>query len=268
MNATTVGWVWCMLAAATAARAGCSRTIEAPMAPVGLSVHFENEQARGVFPTLLQEAGAAAGCLFHIYRVPRARLQKMFESTQADVLAPASFTTSRDDEGEFIPLVQLRASLQTLGDDQPAPRSLAELVARRGYKLAVVRGFTFGPAYDHTLATLRAQHRLVEQPDAAGVARALRQGLAHASIMTAHIFAGALQQEPDLSPLTQRMRVHPLTELRWSDSGIYLSRRLDEADRRVLRTALRQAVKSGRVWQLFNEGYPAGSLTGNLRPLP
>jgi polar amino acid transport system substrate-binding protein len=238
------------------------------MAPVGLSISFEGERSGGLYPTLLRELGSATGCQFQMRRVPRARLQKMFESGQADVMLPAAPAVARDVHGEFVPLAQVRASLVTLASERPPPRSLAELLARRDYKIAVVRGFTFGPAYDQALATLRAQHRVVEEPDSAGVARALRQGLAHVTVMTAHIFVGTLSQEADLLPLVKQVQVEPLEELGWSESGLYLSRHLSEADRQLLRNAVRQAVRSGRVWQLFNDVYPPGSLHGSVRPLP
>ncbi|WP_457424327.1 substrate-binding periplasmic protein [Roseateles sp. P5_E7] len=261
-------WAWGLLAAA-AAQAGCSRPVEVPLAPVGVSVSFDGERIVGLYPTLLRELGAAHGCEFKMHRVPRARLQQMFESGQADLLLPAAHAPSRDVHGEFVPLVQVRASLVTLQRERQTPRSLAELLARRGYKLAVIRSFTYGPAYDQALATLRAQHRLVEEPDAAGVARALRQGLAQGTVMTASILIATLAQEADLAPLARQVHVEPLVELDWGESGVYLSRHsLNDADRLLLRTALKQAARSGRVWQLFNDNYPAGSLNGSARPLP
>jgi polar amino acid transport system substrate-binding protein len=272
MNARTrSGWWWIWGAgvlAAGSAQAGCSRPIEAPMAPVGLSVSFDGERSSGIYPTLLSELGAAIGCEFRIHRMPRARLQKMFESGQVDLLVPASASPAREADGEFVPLVQVRASLLTFSADKP-PRSLAELVARRGYKLAIVRGFTFGAAYDQAVATLRAQRRIVEESDPAGVARALRQGLAQGSVMTANVFIGTLTKETDLAPLIKQVRVEPLEELGWSESGLYLSRHsLGEADRRTLRAAVAQSARSGRVWQLFSDSYPPGSLAGSIRPLP
>lgn len=268
MNAKArAGWWVLGVMAAGATQAGCSRIIEAPMAPVGLSVSFDGERSSGIYPTLLNELGAAIGCEFRIQRMPRARVQKMFESGQADVLVPASASPGRDADGEFVPLVQVRASLITLSPGK-APRSLAELLALRHYKLAVVRGFTFGTAYDQAIATLRAQRRLVEEPDAAGVARALRQGLAQASVMTANIFIGTLTKDADFAPLIKHVRIEALEELGWSESGLYLSRHsLTDTDRRALRTALTQSARSGRVWQLFNDSYPPGSLAGSIRPL-
>lgn len=259
------------LMAVAAAQAGCSRTIEAPMAPVGLSISFDGGRAVGVYPTLLRELGAATGCQFQMHRLPRARLQKMFESGRADLLIPASMSPSREADGEFVPLIQVRASLLTLASQRgktAPPRSLAELVALPGYKLAVVRGFTFGPAYDRAIAALRAQRRLIEEPDAGGVARALRAGLAQASVMTATIFIGTLVGDADLAALVRQVQVDALEDLGWSESGLYLSRHtLSEADRRTLRQAFTHSAKSGRVWQLFNEHHPQGSLGVSIRSL-
>lgn len=262
-------WAAWVLAAAGTQAAGCTRPIEVPMAPVGLSVSFDGERHGGVYPSLLRELGPATDCQFQIQRVPRARLQKMFENGQADLLLPASASPGREVDGEFVPLVQVRASLLTLNRDRPAPRSLAELIAQPDYRLAVVRGYSFGPAYDGAVATLRAQKRLVEESDTPGVARALRQGLAQGTVMTANILIGTMVQEPELSPLIRQVRVEPLDELGWSESGVYLSRHsLNEADRRRLRQAFIQTAKSGRVWQLFNDHHPPGSLGGSIRPLP
>jgi len=267
-KARSGGWALALLAAASA-HAGCSRPIDVPMAPMGLSIAFDGERAHGLYATLLRELGTSADCQFQIHRVPRARLQKLFETGQADVMAPAAHAASRDAFGDFVPLIQVRASLLTLARDRAPPRSLAELLARRGEKVAVVRGFSYGPAYDHALTVLRAQQRLIEEPDPAGVGRALRLGLAQSTVMTAHIFLGTLSQEAELAPLARQLRVEPLQELNWAESGVYLSRSsLGEADRRLLTAALRQAARTGRVWQLLNETYPPGSLNGSVRPLP
>ena len=257
-----------MLLAAMSAQADCSRAIQVPISPIGLSVSFEDGRAQGIYPTLLREVAANARCQFDMHRVPRARLQSLFDAGQADMLMPASATPARDAIAEFVPLIQVRASLLTLDADTPVPRSLAELLARPDYKLAVVRGFSFGAAYDSTIATLRQRQRLVEEADPSGVARALRQGLAQATVMTASILVGTLVVDSELTPLLKRLRVEPLEELGWHASGLYLSRRsLNEADRRTLRQAFALAARSGRIWQLFNELHPPGSLGVSIRPL-
>ena len=238
------------------------------MAPIGLSVAFDDGRAHGIYPTLLREVAASSRCQLDLHKVPRARLQTMFDAGQADLLVPASATPARDATAEFVPLIQVRVSLLTLDAGAPVPRSLAELLAQPDYKLAVVRGFSFGAAYDAAIAALRQRQRLVEESDPAGVARALRLGLAQATVMAASIMVGTLVNEPELAPLLKRLRVEPLEELGWSASGLYLSRRsLGEADRRALRQALAQATRSGRVWQLFNDHHPPGSLGSSIRPL-
>lgn len=267
MKATLLGaaWLW---GAAACAWAGCSRPVQAPMAPIGLSVHFDGARPGGVYPTLLREITAGAHCDFVVRRVPRARQTTLFESGQADVLLPASASPAREADGEFVPLIQVRAGLITLNPDVATPRSLAELLALPDYKLVVVRSFSFGAAYDGAIAALRTQKRLIEEADAAGVARALRQGLAQASVMTPSIFVGTLVLEPELQPLIARTRVDPLEELPWSLSGVYLSRRsLSDADRQTLRQAFAQTARSGRIWQLFNDVHPPGSLANSIRPL-
>lgn len=259
-----LGWLL-----STAAQAGCSRPINVPMAPIGLSVSFEEGRALGIYPTLLRELAATTQCQFEMHKVPRARLQSMFDAGQADLLVPASSTPARDALAEFVPLIQVRASLLTLEADKPVPRSLAELLAQPDYKLAVVRGFSFGAAYDETIVALRQRQRLVEEADPAGVARALRRGLAQATVMTASILVGTLVNEAELTPLLKTLRVEPLEELGWNTSGLYLSRRsLQESDRRLLRQAFTQAARSGRTWQLFTETHPPGSLGVSIRPLP
>jgi polar amino acid transport system substrate-binding protein len=271
MNAGARSGLWLLgwLLSSTAAEAGCSRPISVPMASIGLSVSFEDGRAQGIYPTLLREVASSTQCQFEMHKVPRARLQSMFDAGQADVLVPASTTPARDAVGEFVPLIQVRASLLTLDPEMPVPRSLAELLNQPDYKLAVVRGFSFGPAYDSAIARLRQKQRLVEEADPVGVARAMRQGLAQATVMTASILVGTLVSEKELTPLLKSLRIEPLEELDWHASGLYLSRRsLGEADRRLLRQALGQAAKGGRIWQLFNETHPPGSLGVSIRPLP
>ncbi|MFG6465675.1 hypothetical protein [Roseateles sp. BYS87W] len=239
------------------------------MAPIGLSVSFDGERAAGVYPTLLREMAAGGACEFQMSRVPRARLQKMFESGQADVLIPASASPTRDRDGEFVPLIQVRASLLTINRDRPAPRSFTELLAQPDFKLAVVRGFSFGPAYDNAVLLLRQQRRVIEEADVTGVVRALREGLAQGTVMTASILIGTLVQDTDSAAVVRQVRIEPLDELGWSESGVYLSRQsLSSADRRRLRQAFQQQAKTGRVWQLFTDTHPPGSLGGSIRPLP
>ena len=78
------------------AAAACSRAIEAPVAPIGLSVVVHGHAVGGIYPDWLAEVSRRTGCRFTHPIVPRARLAQMFELGQADLLIPASRTSPRD----------------------------------------------------------------------------------------------------------------------------------------------------------------------------
>ena len=82
-----VGWL-----AVVTAQAACTRPINVPMAAIGVSVTFEDGKAGGIYPTLLREIAASTRCQLDMHKVPRARLQTLFEAGQADMLIPASAT--------------------------------------------------------------------------------------------------------------------------------------------------------------------------------
>lgn len=250
--------------AALPVRADCSRVLQVPVAPIGMSVIVGAEGVSGVYPDALR---AVPGCSFVFTAVPRARLEALFESGRADVLMPASRTARRDDIGFFVPLVYSRATLISLNAERAALRSLQELRERRELRVALVRGFDYGAAYQDLLKDLRLQGRLALEVDAVSVARMLNAGLADLTIMAPSIFIGALHADARVKPMLERLRYEPVEELPWSDSGIYISKRaVSEADRDLLREALDRAARSGAIWRAFQRYYPPGSLTDSIRP--
>src|SRR5690242_6630543 len=117
-------WTLCaalfIAAAAPAARAGCSRTLEVPVAPLGFSIIIDGDKASGVFVEFMQQVAANAGCQLHMPPVPRARLEFMFEHGEADLMLAATRSDARDQYGQFIPLVRTRAVMVSLDDERPA----------------------------------------------------------------------------------------------------------------------------------------------------
>lgn len=246
------------------ARADCSRTLQVPVAPVGRSVIIGEQGVSGVYPDALR---AVPGCSFAFPAVPRARLEAMFENGRADLLIPASRTPRRDESGFFVPLIQSRATLIGLNGARPPLRSLQELLERRELRVALVRGFDYGEAYQGALRELRAQGRLVLEVDPISVARLLQAGLADLTIMAPSILLGAVHGDVRVAGLQERLRYEPVEELPWSESGVYISRRsVSEADREALREALERAARSGAVWRSFLRYYPPGSLDDSIRP--
>lgn len=256
------------LLAGSAATQACSRLLQVPVATVGVSVYAVGERVAGAYPELLRQLGAQQGCEFRFSLMPRARVEQMFENGQADLLVPATRSDRRDRLGDFVPLVQSRAVTVGIAAGREPVRSLAELLGRNNkLRVAVVRGYDFGPAYRDAVERLREQGRLVVEQDPLGVARALQAGMAEISVLTPSILFGVLDADPRLQGLRQRLRVEPLDELPWSEAGFYLSRQsLNEADRQRLRQMLEQARDGGAVWRALLEHYPPGSMDGAMKP--
>lgn len=248
------------------ASAACSRTINVPIAPIGLSVFVTPDNAvSGVYPEILRSVGPKEGCHFEFSVVPRARLDLLYESGRADMLAPASRNASRDEFGVFVPLIQSRATLISVASERLIVRSAQELIERQEIKVGLVRGFDFGPAYQSLVKELTRQGRVVLDVDAASIARTLQSGAIDMTIMAPSILVGAMHADPRAAGLLEKLRVEPIEELQWGDSGVYLSKNLSEADRVVLKDLLERAGKSGAVWKAFQRFYPTNALTGSIR---
>lgn len=255
------------MAACAAARAGCSRPITAPVAPIGVSVTTGGGEVGGIYPELLRSLGARGGCELLFSAVPRARQELMFENGQADLLIPATRTPARDRLGLFIPMIGHRATLISLAGPRAPVASAAELLERRELRVAVVRGFDFGPAYGAMLKELEHQGRLFTEVDVTAVARLLQAGATDLTIMGPTTLAGTIAREPRLNGMLERLRIEPIAELPWGVSGAYLSRTaLSEADRRVLRELLERAARGGAVLEGFQRHHRADLLKDSVRP--
>lgn len=248
------------------AAAGCTRTINVPIAPIGLSVFVAPDNTvSGVYPEILRSMSTKEGCSFEFSVVPRARLDVLFESGRADLLIPASRSPARDELGLFVPLVYSRATLISVASERPAAKTAQDLLSRRDIKVGLVRGFDFGPGYQALVRELAEQGRVVQEVDAASVGRLMQSGAVDMTIMAPSILVGALLGEPKVAGLVPRLRYEAIEELPWGDSGAYISKHLNEADTNTLREALERSSKSGAVWKAFLRYYPANALTGSIR---
>lgn len=259
----TLLWAACGLV-----QAACSRPIDAPLSPMGLIGRVESGRAEGIYADLLKEAGLAAGCEFHFIDLPRARAQKLFETGETDLLLPAVPMPSRNAHGEFVPLLRVRPVLIAFKGALPTALSTGQLMADRALRVAVVRGFSYGTAYDDLTQALSQQGRLSLQADVAGVIKALRRHTADACVINPAILLGELLMAPDGPQLWSQLQISVVSELPWTESGVYLSSEtLAEADRRALREALTQTGKASRAWELFSSRFPRGSLDKAIQKL-
>jgi polar amino acid transport system substrate-binding protein len=270
MNARLGRWLLLLAAAnlALPAFAACSRPLKVPVSPIGLSVVVKGQDVSGVFPELLASLGGKAGCRFTWSVVPRARLELMFEQGQADMLVAATQSARRDQFGLFIPLVNSRATLVTVGPKRAPIATMDQLLARRELRVALVRGFDYGPDYLDLVKKLAAQGRLILEPDPTAVARLMQAGIVDATIMPPTAIIGAAQGDPRLDGLAARLHSEALDELPWRKSGVYLSNAaLSIEDRAALEQWLSQAGKSGALWKAYQRYYPPALLAESTRPL-
>jgi polar amino acid transport system substrate-binding protein len=250
------------------ASAGCSRPIRVPASPSGQAVIKQGGQIVGLIPEVMNQIGARIGCTFVWTPVARMRLESMFQTGAADILITAVKVERRDRDGIFIPLLDTRATLISIKSDRAPVRSMQELLARRELRVALVRGFDYGPAYQAMLTTLASQGRLYLQPHPGKVARMLADGMADVTVITGISFAGGLLTVPHADIAFDSIRSEPLADLPWQRSGFYLSKTaLGDADRRLLEQALTESSRNGLWWQAFKRYYPAAILDASARPL-
>ncbi|MCG2585790.1 ABC transporter substrate-binding protein [Massilia sp. TS11] len=256
------------LAGVTSAMAGCSRPIQVPVAAIGFSVTVKNGEVGGVFPEMLNAVMGRLGCELRWSVVPRARLEAMFETGRADILLAATHSARRDQYGVFIPMVSSRATMVSLKSRRAPINTMAQLLEMKELRVALVRGYDYGEAYQDLIQKLTAQGRLYLEPDPLSVARLLSAGMADVSILPPSVMLAVAQNDPRVEPLLAQVRFEALAELPWIPSGVYLSlRSLSPADRVQIEAALVAAGKSGVLYQAFRKVFPPDILAEGTRPL-
>lgn len=254
-------------AAALPAYAGCSRDIVVPVSSTGVSVIVGNGTFSGIYPELFRSLGPRAGCHFLFTAAPRARQELMFETGKADVLLPATRTTSRDQHGVFVPMIGHRAVLISLQSQRPQIANAQDLLDRRDLRVAVVRGFDYGEPYQALVRELARQGRLFTEVDANAVARLLFVGAVDVTIMGPTILAGAINRESRVTGMLDRLRLEPIPELPWQQTGVYVSRHsLSPDDRATLLELLERAAKSNAVIEGFQRYHRPEILEESVRP--
>lgn len=260
-------WALCALGLPMAVAAQCTRTFEVPISSIGISVIVDGDKVSGIYPELLHTITAKTGCQFKLAVVPRARLEAMFENGKADLLMPVTSTARRDRFGVFVPMIDTRATLISIDSKRAPVANLDALLARRELRVAVVRGNDYGDVYQSLVKQLAAQGRLFMEVDPLTVARLLRDGVADVTIMTPLSFAGAIKDDARVKDMIDKLRVEPLPELPWHESGVYVSRSsVSAAERAMLIEMLRSAYKANEVWETFKRTYPERLITPSARP--
>lgn len=266
---TTFGYISiaAALLLALPVQAGCSRDIQVPVSNTGASIVINGDRVTGIYPDLMRALGQKEGCNFNFSPVPRARLELMFETGKADILVPATRTTPRDVNGIFVPMMRHRATLISVAGNRPVITNAQELLERKDVRVAVVRGFDYGEAYQALLRDLSKQGRLFTEVDPTAVARLLNLGAVDMTIMGPTILAGVINREPRVHGLLEKLRLEPIPELPWQYNGMYVSRRsLSAEDQAALIDLLEKAARSGAVLDAFQRYHKPEIIAESVRP--
>lgn len=265
-----LGKFWVALLATWAAGssfAACSRVLQVPISPAGISVTIQGTAVSGIYPDMLRQVGAKIGCQFSFSAVPRARQELLFDVGESDILMPAVHSIERDKVGHFVALVQTRAMLISLDTKHTPIANFTQLLENTGLRVAVVRGFDYGPAYLAAKDSLEKQGRLLQETTPANVARLLHEGLADVAIMAPSTMAATLLGHERFESMMNKLRIEALEELTWNDAGLYISRRsVTDADRAALEAGLKSVEKSGAVYEQFRLKLPARLIQASMRP--
>jgi polar amino acid transport system substrate-binding protein len=262
------GGMFASFAFIATASASCTRTINIPAAAAGKAVIVHNEIVSGIYPTLLREFAEKAECPIEFIVVPQARALSMFAAGYADLLIPAFKTPTRDQIGEFVPLIRSRATLITLKSNRKPIKNMQQILKDTSLHLVVVRGFDYGANYQRLIEQLKQLGRVSFESDVVSVARILKAGHDRATIMTPTILYGAIHGEPRVEDLVDNLSFDPLEELPWGESGAYLAQlSLKRGDRDELRNILAQIAKSPAFWKAFQHYFPPKVLNASNQPL-
>ena len=253
--------------AALPAQADCSRDILVPLSTTGVSVIVGNATFSGIYPDLFRSLGLRAGCHFTFTSVPRARQELLFETGKADLLLPATRTPARDAYGVFVPMVGHRAMLISLQGLRPPISNAQDLLDRRDLRVAVVRGYDYGEAYQAILRELARQGRLFTEVEPTAIARLMFAGAVDLTIMGPTVLAGSINREPRVNGMLERLRLESIPELPWQQTGVYVSRSsLSPDDRATLLELLERAAKSNAVMEGFQRYHRPEILNESVRP--
>lgn len=258
--------LWFLLALPAMAWGACSRAILVPVSPLGITITVDGQNVGGIFPDMLRAAGAAAGCDFNWLVAPRARIEAMFEAGQSDVLLAASRSPKRDLIGTYVPMVGTRATLISIDPKRAPVSSIAELLKRKELRVALVRGYDFGDAYQMLVQKLGEQNRLIFEASSTKVARLINEGMADVTIMTTVGMAGTILMDERLKGMMEKLRIEALDELPWSDTGVYISKTtISENDREMLERIVTAVSKKKTLWEAYRRHYPANVLAEGIR---
>lgn len=249
--------------------ANCGRTVEVPVSSTGYSVVIEGESVRGIYPDIIKSISGKEGCKFAMTPVPRARLERLFETGKADMILAASRSAKRDELGLFVPMVRSRATLISLADPQrPVFKTTQDILQAKDIRLLLVRGYDYGTAYQEIYEAMAKEQRALLEAEPSAVARLMRANPNYVTIMAPTVLYGAMQEDSRMNDMVDKLRFEPLDDLPWGESGVYLSKTaMPPAMFKYLLATMQRTAQTGVAYKGFASYYPPYVLKDGIKPL-
>jgi len=237
-------------AAALAATPAAACTVKVAASPIGRTMMVGADGGvRGIVPDFLALVAKNTGCTFEYQVWPRVRAMALFRKGDVDLIPASVRTGDRDALGIFIHTYNTRPMLIALDGKLPATIGRQELSGKR-YRLAVLRGYDYGPEYQRMVKdqAFKPSLSVITDPDTA--ARMLAAGRFDAVLVSPSVFLHAA----DAAGLTNRISVSTVNELPFSPAGMYISSKaLNAADRGRLREAIANLTAHGEYARLVKQ---------------
>jgi polar amino acid transport system substrate-binding protein len=265
-RAAAIAWLLTVLPAtslalaADAPAAACSRPLTAAASPIGRSMMISSAgEVTGVVRDVFDLVSLRSGCKIEYIVVPRARAHHLFRAASIDLMAAVTRTPERDDAGDFVQTHQVRAMLVSMRERAPGPMTISAFISGK-LTIDTIRGYSFGPAYDQLLKQPAMQTRIDSSPDPETVLRKLVAGRTSAAL----VFPAVLLDAAERTGVSDRLQIDELAGMEAIPVGVYLNKRMPQADRERIQRAMQSLVRDGEFEKIFRSynREPDWALTG------
>ncbi|MBV6320069.1 substrate-binding periplasmic protein [Duganella violaceipulchra] len=248
MRMLACGLLLCLGGAALADPGAC-RDINVAFHQVGALYYRAPDGGwTGIDKDVVDELGKRTGCRFLPSLESRVRIWTMLAGGKLDMSMSGIATPAREKFARFIPYFATR-NYALLDQSVPASASTAEgFLAAREYKVAVVKSYKHGAAYDLWLDKLRAQGRVYEAADFPAVVRLLKIGRVHAILALPVSWVPILKREG----LSESVRVLDWAPREHLVHGLIVSReRIPVATAERMAKAIESMRNDGTLLTIF-----------------
>jgi hypothetical protein len=235
----------------------CSRPIKMAVDTQSNNASGTQKNISGMLFSFFSEVEKLSSCKIAWEIVPRARGLHYFQNGMVDLMYAVQ-TTERDKWGNFLSLIEFYPSLIVMKAHLKS-NSPADILEQNNLMFNFVRGFDYGPDYHRLIANLKSKNQFEEVPDADTIARKMRVGRVHATVMSATLFAHVAESEQ----IDRQIESFTLTNFNKLKAGVYISKKtLKSTDEQIIRNAVVKVAAYYDFHKYFQSNYPAWAIKG------